>query len=92
MNRRVARAGPWYPITVDDDLAVAQTIAALVAETLDVHDVRVVSDNALAREIGSVDSERILDLLRNPTIAESQRAAELAVVARERLGLPATSV
>ena len=85
MNRQVVRPGPWYPVAVDDDPQVAAMMATIVLEEWEVHDARAVGDSALVRELGSVEVERIVDRLRNPTIKESRQAGELAAQARERL-------
>jgi hypothetical protein len=85
MNRRVSRPGHWHPVAVDDDPHLAEAMARVVAEEPEVFDARVVADGNLARELGSVEFERIMDLLRNPTIQDTRRAAELHMEAAARL-------
>ena len=69
--------GPWTPIGVAADAALASVMAeALAAEHAD-DEARAVGRDQLAREFGVEARERILELLSNPTIAESAQAAAL---------------
>jgi hypothetical protein len=86
MSRRIARPGPWYPLAVEDDPQLAAAMAELAAESNEVYEARAIPDGALSRELGSLEVERIMDLLRNPTIAQTRRSAELRVEAKARLG------
>ena len=84
-TNRVRQPGPWLPLAIVDDAALAAAIVDVFDRTAPDQEARALPHSAFVREVRTEDRERILDGLRNPTLAEKRLLAALREQARSRL-------
>jgi hypothetical protein len=76
----------WVLVGVVANKALAQEIATLVRRDQPDRDVRAFSRASFYRELPVADRERMLDALRNPTLADKERFRVLRAEAEARQG------
>src|SRR5262249_30154100 len=84
-RRGTSQLAPWLPAATAENEELAETMARIIGAQDPSRETLVLSPAALTRRLGSVERDRIAELLSNRTTAELKGAAELHPLAMAEL-------